>query len=176
MRIDELRDEIDKLGQKYNEEFLVEELENSDGDSYIKVYINYSWELYDVARIELDKRYAFSMIEEGFDGLPEELQKELFEILVEFVRTPVGEREEEEKKYQYRLKEKYLWLKNTSDKENYYLNIHLFKESGRGSVLLSSQGGTDLYKTEFTDEEIKEVVEKFDVDLNMFDKIEVEDD
>lgn len=38
--------------------------------------------------------------------------------------------------------------------------------------VLDNRGNTDLFKAEFTDEEIKEVVEKFDVDLNMFDKIE----
>lgn len=175
MRIDELREEIDKLGRKYNEDFLVEELENSDGDSYIKVYINYSWELYYVARIELDKRYAFSTIEEAFDGLPEELQKELFEIFVKFARTPVGDREEE-KKYQYRLKEKYLWIDKRLNLGNSYLNVELSRESGGEDIGIDNAGNTNLFKTEFTDKEIKKVAEKYDIDLNMFDKIEVEDE
>lgn len=172
MRIDELREEIDKLGQKYNEDLLVEELENSDGDSYIKVYINYSWELYDVARIELDKRYAFSMIEEGFDGLPEELQKELFEIFVEFARTPVGEREEE-KKYQYMLKEKYWWIADKVYEEKTYLNFRTIRDAFI-DISLYNKEETENYQTKFTDEEIEEVAEKYDIDLNMFDKIEVE--
>lgn len=172
MRIDELKNEIEKTGLKYNEDFLVEELENSDGDSYIKIYINYSWELYYVARIELDKRYAFSTIEEAFDGLPEELQEELFNILVKFARTPADEREEE-KKYQYRLKEKYLWIDKRLNLANCYLNIQSFQDGSERKVL-DNRGNTNSFKAKFTDEEIKEVAEKFDVDLEMFDKIEVE--
>lgn len=174
MRIDELKDKIEKIGQKYNEDFLVEELENSDGDSYIKVYINYSWELYYVARIELDKRYAFSTIEEAFDGLPEELQEELFDIFVKFAKTPVDEREEE-KKYQYKLKEKYWWIADKFYEEKTYLNL-VKDENIKQVIELNDKGELPLWQTEFTNEEIKEVAEKYDVDLEMFDKIEVEDD
>lgn len=175
MRIDELRNEIEKTGQKYNEDFLVEELENSDGDSYIKIYINYSWELYYVARIELDKRYAFSTIEEAFDGLPEELQKELFEIFVKFARTPVGEREEE-KKYQYRLKERYWWILKDFEYKEIYLNFRTSTDGEEKYLSLENDRNVGCYKTIFTDKEIQEVLEKFNVDLNMFDKIEVTDD
>lgn len=173
MRIDELKDKIEKLGQKYNEDFLVEELENSDGDSYIKIYINYSWELYYVARIELDKRYAFSTIEEAFDGLPEELQKELFDILVKFTKTPVGEREEE-KKYQYRLKEKYWWILKNLDYEETCLNLRISKDGEERYLSLENDRNVGCYKTIFTDKEIAEIVKTFDVDLKMFDKVEVD--
>lgn len=172
MRIDELKNEIEKVGQKYNEDFLVEELENSDGDSYIKVYINYSWELYYVARIELDKRYAFSTIEEAFDGLPEELQKELFNILVKFARTPTDEREEE-KKYQYKLKGKYWWILKDFEVDKIYFNL-VKDEDLENHLKLNDSEDTPLHKTTFTDKEMEEVLEEFDVDLNMFDKIEVD--
>lgn len=172
MRINELRDKIDKLGQKYDEKFIIEEIETFSNNSRVTVYIDYYGSHYTIATIMLKDRYIFSTIEEVFDELPEELQEELFNILVNFARTPADERGEE-KKYQYRLKEQYLWIDKRLNLENCYLNIQSFQDGSKQKVL-DNKGNTNLFKTEFTDEEIEEVVKEFDVDLNMFDKIEVE--
>lgn len=172
MRINELREKIDKLGQKYDEKFIIEEIETFSNHSRITIYIDYYGSHYTIANIMLKERYAFSTVEVGFDELPEELQEELFNILTEFARTPVDEREEV-KKYQYRLKEKYWWIAKDFDGERVYLNFRTDEDALR-NVFLDTSKDLMFHKTEFTDEEIKEVVDKFGVDLEMFDKIEVE--
>ena len=172
MRIDELEKEIEKLGQKYDKIFTIEKIKDFNGNSYIKVYVDYQGDNYKIALIDLEIRYDFSVTGIWFDKLPEELQKELFDILVKFARTPVNEREEV-KRYQYRLKEKYLWIDKRLNLGNCYLNIQSFQDGSEQKVL-DNRGNTNSFKAKFTDEEIKEVAEKFDVDLEMFDKIEVE--
>lgn len=172
MRINGLKDKIEKLGQKYDKNFFIEKRIDFYGNSYIKVYADCLEENCDIATIELDKRYAFSTIGIAFDALPETIKEELFNILVEFARKPEKEREEE-KKYRYRLKSKYLWIDKRLNLANCYLNIQSFQDGSEQKVL-DNRGNTNSFKAEFTDEEIKEVAEKFDVDLEMFDKIEVE--
>lgn len=174
MRINELREKIDKFGQKYDENFIVSECETFSNNSYITVYIDYSGSHYTIATIMMKDRYIFSTIEEVFDELLEELQEELFEIFVEFARTPTDEREEA-KKYQYRLKETYWWILGDTRGIRTYLNVRTNKEVNECLALESSEN-TEIYKTEFTDEEIKEVTNMCHIDLEMFDKIEVTDD
>lgn len=174
MRIDEFRDKIDKLGQKYDKNLTVSKYEVFDEDLYITVYIDYYISSYTIAIIVLKERYTFNTNEEGFGKLPEELQEELFDILVEFARTPVGEREEE-KKYQYKLKEKHWWIADKVCEEKTYLNFRTIRDTFI-DISLDNKEETEHYKTKFTDEEIEEVAEKYDIDLNVFDKIEVLDD
>ena len=172
MRINELREKIDKLGQKYDKNLTVSKYEVFDENLYITVYIDYYISSYTIATIVLKERYTFNTNEKGFGKLPEELQEELFEILVEFARTPTDEREEV-KKYKYRLKEKYWWILEDFDK--IYLNWTIDEEGARPLTLDNSED-FPLHKTIFTDEEIEEVAKKHGVDLEMFDKIEVEDE
>lgn len=167
MRINELKDKIEKLGQKYDEKFIVRKYV-----AFISIYVYRSDEYYNIASTMLEKRYAFNTIHEIFNEFPEELQEELFNILVEFARKPEKEREEE-KKYQYRLKERYCWIADKFDNRKAYLNFR----TDRGSfvdISLENKEETEFYKTKFTDEEIEELAEKYDIDLDMFDKIEVE--
>lgn len=172
MRINELRDKIDKLGQKYDEKFIIEEIETFSNHSRITIYIDYYGSRYTIANILLKERYAFSTVEVGFDELPEELQEELFNIITEFARTPVDEREEV-KKYQYKLKEEYWWI--VGDFNKTYLNW-LIDEEGARPLTLNDRYEAVGVETSFTDEEIEEVAKKHGVDLEMFDKIEVEDE
>ena len=169
MRINELRDKIAKLGQKYDKNFMIEKDKYPNGQSYIAIYMGYPGCGYKIAIIDLETRYGFSAIGIAFYKLPGKLQEELFDILVEFARTPTDEREEE-KKYQYRLKEQYLWIDKRLNLGNCYLNIQSFQDGSKQKVL-DNKGNTNLFKAEFTDEEIEEIAEKFGIDLNMFDKI-----
>lgn len=169
MRINELRDEIEKLGQKYDEKFIVRKY-----TAYISIYVYRSDEYYNIASIMLEKQYAFNTINETFDGLPEELQEKLFNILVEFARKPEKEREEE-KKYQYKLKGKYWWIIKDFEVDKIYFN--LVKDGDcENHLTLNDSEDFPLHKTTFTDKEMEEVLEEFDVDLKIFDKIEVEDE
>lgn len=172
MRINELREKIDKLGQKYGENFIVSECETFSNNSHITVYIDYSGSHYTIATIMLEDRYIFSTIEEVFDELPEELQEELFEIFVEFAKTPTDERKEE-KKYQYRLKKKYWWIIEDLDTYKTYLNW-MIDEQGARPLTLNGSEDLPLHRTIFIDKEIEKIAKKHGVDLDMFDKIEVE--
>lgn len=173
MRINELRNEIEKLGYKYGKIFTVKNDEYFNGEPFIRVWEGCSDEMYKVALIELKVRYSFRLLGIGFYELPEELQKELFDVLVEFARTPVDEREEE-KRYQYRLKEQYWWIHNGLNIETSYLNILDNNGSHKGYAMLNSAGSTNLFITSFTDKEVEEVAKEYNIDLDMFDKIEVE--
>lgn len=172
MRINELRDKLFDLGDKYCLDFKIEEISMNENTTYIDVDINYPGGQFTIATFLKEKQYSLSIFDDVMDDLMEELQKELFEIFVEFGRTPSDEREEE-KKYQYRLKEKYWWILGDTRGIRTYLNVRTYKEVNECLVLESSENA-ETFKTEFTDEEIEEIAEKFDVDLNMFDKIEVE--
>lgn len=97
MRINEVKDKIDKLGQKYDKNFMIEEDKYPNGQSYIAIYVGYPGCGYKIASIDLETRYGFSAIGISFYKLPGKLQEELFEILVEFARTPEDEREEEKR-------------------------------------------------------------------------------
>ena len=169
MRIDELRNEIEKLGQKYDEKFIVRKY-----TAFISIYVYRSDEYYHIASTMLEKQYAFNTINEIFDDLPKELQEKLFNIIVEFARKPEKEREEE-KKYQYKLKGKYWWILKDFEVDKIYLNF-IVSEYCKNPLLLNDCEDLPSDKTIFTDKEIKEVAEKFDVDLEMFDKIEVTDE
>lgn len=64
-----------------------------------------------------------------------------------------------------------MWINKRLNLGNCYLNIQSFQDGSKQKVL-DNKGNTNLFKAEFTDEEIKEVADKFGVDLEMFDKIE----
>jgi hypothetical protein len=166
MRINELEKEIDSLVRIYDIGLRVRQT-----TKYIFIDRFEPENLYTIAQVGLDEEYIINTDDSMFNRLPKEFKKELFNILVEFVRTPVGERVEE-KKYQYRLKEKYLWISNRGSISNNFLNLN-YGES-KPYIILNDKGQVIGYKTIFTDEEIQEVVDKFNVNLEMFDKIEVE--
>lgn len=167
MRIDELKKEIELLGD--GEKWSFRAIECGD---YVNIQrlIGNTRQL--IAWVKIKKIFIVNTDYRTFANLPEEIREKIFDILVKFARTPTDEREEL-KRYQYRLREKYLWIDKRLNLGNCYLNIQSFQDGSEQKVL-DKRGNTDLFKAEFTDEEIKEVAEKFDVDLNMFDKIEVE--
>ncbi|MEJ8752640.1 hypothetical protein WKS98_08440 [Lagierella sp. ICN-221743] len=72
-----------------------------------------------------------------------------------------------------------MWITDSApvplDIENCYLNLVTDEEDG-DFIRLENNLQCKDYVCEFTDKEIQEVAKKHDVDLNMFDKIEVEDD
>lgn len=99
-----------------------------------------------------------------FHDLPEELQEKLFNLLVEYGRTPIDEREEPQKFYLQ------LTTLIAAGTEN-YLNYNTIN----GSFLLSGRWQTPLYQTQFTQAEIDEMKEKFGDALSGFEKIPVEE-
>ena len=89
----------------------------------------------------------------------------LFDLIVEYAKTPVEDREEE-KKYYLRNR----WLKLRPIDKN-YLN-HLI---GTNEYWLDYDNETKNVKTQFTLKEIDEIKEKFNTDLGDFKEIEVKE-
>ena len=174
MRINELRDNLFNLGNKHCLDLRIAEIIVDDITTYIDVDIYYPGGRFTIATFLKEKQYSLNIFDDVMDDLIEELQKELFEIFVEFARTPEDEREEE-KRYQYRLKEKYWWIADKVYEEKTYLNFRTIRDT-LIDMSLDNKKEADSYKTKFTDEEIEELAEKYDIDLNMFDKVEVLDE
>lgn len=167
MRIEELKREIESLARIYVVNMVVEK---KAGYLFVTKCEQRGYST--IATVLLKNEFRLNTNTKTFEELPKKLKEELFNILVEFARKPEKEREEE-KRYRYRLKSKYLWIDKRLNLANCYLNIQSFQDGSEQKVL-DNRGNTNSFKAEFTDEEIKEVVEKFDVDLEMFDKIEEE--
>lgn len=89
----------------------------------------------------------------------------LFNLLVEYAKTPINEREEEKKFY---LRHRYFRFYNGSSK---YLGMDLVKYE----LDLCSKITYRWVKNQFTEKEVDEIKEKFNTDLGDFKKIEVEE-
>lgn len=164
MRIDELKKEIKILSDEKG--IMLRVIKES---GYICIQRQHGlWR--EIALIKLDENFVIDTDNCWFEILEEEIKEKIFDILVKFARTPTDEREEE-KKYQYRLKGKYWWIIEDFDKT--YLNW-LIDEEGARPLTLNDRYEAVGVETSFTDEEIEELAKKHGVDLDMFDKIEVE--
>ena len=91
-------------------------------------------------------------------------RKELFELIFEYGRTPVEDREEEKKFY---LRHRYLKCSNGDDAYFYILANDI---QGLGRRIKSI-----LFKFEFTLKEIEEIKKKFDTDLSDFELVDEEE-
>lgn len=97
MRINELRNKLFDLGDKYCLDFKIEEYSTGGIPTFIDVDINYPGQQFTVAAFIKEKQYSLTIISDVMGDLPCDLQEELFDILVEFARTPVEDREEVKK-------------------------------------------------------------------------------
>lgn len=117
-----------------------------------------------IARVYTNRMYAMNAF--TFINIEWRNQDKLFDLIVEYVKTPIEDREEEKKLY---LRHRYFRFDNGSRK---YLGMDLVKDK------------PDLYskitymwvKNQFTKKEIDEIKEKFNTDLADFEMIEVEDE
>lgn len=95
---------------------------------------------------------------------PSRNNEKLFDLCVEYAKTPIKEREEEEKKYYLRKKHKAFY------EYCEYLNRH----AGIGSYCLNTNYDGTIWKSQFTQEEIDKIKEEQDTDLSEFEQIPVE--
>jgi hypothetical protein len=97
------------------------------------------------------------------------LTEELFDLCVEYAKTPIEERKDEEKFYLQKIKRFY-----EPKKDNYssFLNYNI--EGNR--YTLKSARQTSGCQTKFTQKEIDEIKERFNTDLEEFRQIEVDSD
>ena len=100
-----------------------------------------------------------------FCNLPKELQEKLFNLLVDYARTPLDERETQQKFY--------LKFAPLVDEGCFnYLNYN----SSLNCIRLNDCYQTPMCKTQFTQKEIDDIKEKFKVTLSDFKQIPVEEE
>lgn len=97
------------------------------------------------------------------DHLPKELQEKLYDLIDEYARTPIEDREEQQKFY--------LKFITESNNSRHYLN---YRESFN-SIELNNKTDLDGYKTQFTQKEIDELKKKLGVTFSDFEQIPIEE-
>ena len=117
-----------------------------------------------VVRVNKRKMFFTDTLFLAFDDLSKELKENLYNLVDEYARTPLDEREEPQRFY---LK----FAALTDNGSGTYLNYY---KSG-DSLGMSTRSQAFGFQTEFTQEEIDEIKEKFGVTLSDFEQIPIEE-
>ncbi|MDU2829786.1 MAG: hypothetical protein E7C03_04855 [Anaerococcus sp.] len=117
-----------------------------------------------IARVYTNRMYAMNAF--TFINIEWRNQDKLFDLIVEYVKTPIEDRKEETRFY---LEHRYFRFDNGSRK---YLGMDLVKDKPD----LYSKITYRWVKNQFTKKEIDEIKEKFNTDLADFEMIEVKDE
>lgn len=96
------------------------------------------------------------------------MSETLVDLIVEYAKTPVEDREEEKKFY---LRHRFL-TSLLRDMKYSFINY----DTKYNDIYLSSNEALDYVKTKFTLKEIEEIKKKFDTDLADFEIVEVENE
>ena len=118
-----------------------------------------------IMRVEVDKTFVADCFYLSNKSLEEEIREKLFDLLVEYAKTPIEDREEEKKFY---LRHRY--LRSTSGNILYF-SIYI----EYGFSILTYRRHSSETKQQFTLKEIEEIKEEFDTDLADFVLVEVEE-
>lgn len=130
-----------------------------------EVYFIYNKEGTKYASVCHNVPNQISNMEREWDFLDKEEQEKLFDLVVEYAKTPIEDREEEKKFYL-----RHRWLENKE--ECNYLNFDI-----NGLYYsLNTKPEVGWAKTKFTRREIDEIKEKFNTDLSDFDEEEVKNE
>lgn len=141
MTYETLENELKKIGFK---------LEQTAYDYYIKNKKNVI-----IACIDDNYRYLYTLYAEDFTKLQPKIQKRLFELIIQIVKTPIKNRVEQK----YLLKHKFLFESLT------YLNYN----SRLNKLILADKYQTDYCQTKFTKDEIKNLKKKFNTKFEDFE-------
>lgn len=131
-----------------------------------EVYFIYDYEGTEYAAVCHTTPNQISNTERAWDWLDKDVQEELFDLIVEYARTPIEDREEEKKFY---LEHK---NQRSVDGSALYFTIYI----SHNFLLVKSQVISENLKQKFTLKEIKEIKEKYDIDLADFELVEVENE
>lgn len=113
-----------------------------------------------VAVVERNEMYKINTDEDvAFNKVATNKRKKLFDLLVEYASTPLEDREEQERFF--------LKFKIEIDDDFKYLNY----DKGIDKLVLDTFFGMSNVQTLFTDKELEELKEKFEVTLSDFEKI-----
>lgn len=159
MRTKEFKNKISELGF-YFETYNNQKTYNNQICIYSDFKLNKT-----VASVYTEVCFSIDLTYGGFDKLEHEQKEELFNLIVEYARTPVEEREEPKKYY---LKHK--WL---TDNGGSYNCLNFYVDENKYSI----ESDSDMYgfKTQFTQTEIDEIKKRFNTSLEDFEIIEVEE-
>lgn len=115
-----------------------------------------------VAYVIIDKMYEFDTAYYVFEEIPEPTKKKLFNLLVEYTSTPIDERE--------KLQKFYLEFYLIENDGHNFLNYDKTKDV----FTLDTYIETSDVQALFTQKEIDEIKEKFDVALSDFEQIPID--
>lgn len=160
MKINELKKAIEFLGYKKEINLQVEEFEE-----YVSIYRLCGLSTREIARVNLEYNLVLDVDFTGFKNLPEEIKEELFNLLLEFARTPTDEREEEKK---------YIITHKFFSSKNYYAVNLVWNQEKDIYRLISCSQDNNIYQALFSKEEIEEIKERLNTDLADFRIVEVE--
>lgn len=131
-----------------------------------EVYFIYDYEGTEYAAVCHTTPNQISNTERAWDWLDKDVQEELFDLIVEYARTPIEDREEEKR---FCLEHK---NQRSVDGSALYFTIYI----SHNFLLVKSQVISENLKQKFTLKEIKEIKEKYDIDLADFELVEVENE
>lgn len=117
-----------------------------------------------IATVNKEKQYGLSIYAERRNQIPQEL----FDLCTQYARTPIDEREEEEKFYLQKMKSFY---DEKYDEEYAYLNVSINDDYFTLNNLIQN----NFHKTQFTQKEIDKIKEEQHTDLSEFKQIPVEE-
>lgn len=152
MKTKEFIEKVKKLG------FKIYKNNYCDGTKYFVLQNSFDVTMSHVAinkLFEMDIRFS------------EYMSETLVDLIVEYAKTPIEDREEKEKKYL--LLHKYVLSKNLR-----LVNLAYNKYEGTYR-LINLKFDNDIYKVLFTEEEIEKLKEKLDTNLEDFEINEVEE-
>lgn len=147
--------------KKYKREVQKLGFETKEGITGISIYFGDERVSYVCTNVLFSLNTAYFAL----DDLSEELQEKLYNLIDEYARTPLDEREEPQKYYL-----RFTALTEIGDCN--YLNYCATEET----IYLSNRITKIVAQTQFTQKEIDEIKEKFGVTLSDFEQIRVEDD
>ena len=115
-----------------------------------------------LARVYTNRMYVMNAF--TFINIEWRNQDKLFDLIVEYVKTPIEDRKEEKKYYL-----RHMYFKNWNDRQ-YFTFDYIHK-----CAYVRSKLSTCKAMQQFTEKEIEEIKEKYNTDLKDFELVEVEE-
>lgn len=134
-------------------------LKTSEKSDSILIYDGY----YQAACVYKNELFSINTSYAAFDNLSEELKEKLYSLIDEYARTPLDEREEQERFF--------LKFKIETDDNCNFLNY----DKNDDEPTLDNSLETNASQTRFTQKEINDIRRKFGLTLSDFEQIPVDE-
>ncbi len=134
-------------------------LKTSEKSDSILIYDGY----YQAACVYKNELFSINTSYAAFDNLSEELKEKLYNLIDEYARTPLDEREEQERFF--------LKFKIETDDNCNFLNY----DKNDDEPTLDNSLETNASQTRFTQKEINDIRRKFGLTLSDFEQIPVDE-